>query len=345
MVGKSSITLAELAGLTKSQLLALRFSELNVRLPDTPLQPHIDRLNTELADRGLRFRPHCWLAEEWFSPDASPGIAIPFYLIHPCLIRLEYEQMFEVEGRKAYHCLRLLRHEAGHAINTAYQLHKRKRWQVLFGHYNKPYPEYYAPKPQSKRYVQHLDWWYAQSHPSEDFAETFAVWLTPHSAWYKQYKDWPALRKLEYVDELMQEIANKPRKIKSRKHIESLATSHKTLAEHYAAKRKHYRINAPEVFDGDINRLFPIDNHVSRNRKTAAALLQRLSPEICQICCRNTGEHPYVFAQLLGGLIHRCRELKRYVCRPEADIKYDLCIYLSMIVADQFKKFRYKVPL
>ena len=25
----------------------------------------------------------------------------------------------------------------------------------------------------------HLDPWYAQSHPDEDFAETFAVWLTP----------------------------------------------------------------------------------------------------------------------------------------------------------------------
>ena len=52
--------------------------------------------------------------------------------------------------------------------------------------------------------------WYAQSHPIEDFAETFAVWLRPGSRWRSRYADWPALRKLEYVDALMQEVDEQP---------------------------------------------------------------------------------------------------------------------------------------
>ena len=53
----------------------------------------------------------------------------------------------------------------------------------LFGAPATPYPEYYTPKPYSKSFVHHLDHWYAQSHPDEDFAETFAVWLDPESMW------------------------------------------------------------------------------------------------------------------------------------------------------------------
>ena len=129
--------------------------------------------------KGLRFRPHFWLSDEWFCPDGVPGIAVPFYLAHPRLSRLEQSQMLEVEGGTAEWCLRILRHETGHAVENAYRLRLRARRRQLFGSTTKPYPEYYSPRPYSKSFVIHLDAWYAQSHPDEDFAETFAVWLTP----------------------------------------------------------------------------------------------------------------------------------------------------------------------
>ena len=162
-----------------------------MQIQGTPLEGRIEKLYEELTARQLRFRPHCWLSEEWFSPDGTPGIAIPFYLAHPRLARLERKMMLEVEGGTNESCLKILRHEAGHALDTAYRLHRRQEYRRLFGRYSDPYPEFYQPRPFSRRYVLHLDLWYAQSHPVEDFAETFAVWLRPLSRWRTQYKGWP----------------------------------------------------------------------------------------------------------------------------------------------------------
>ena len=79
-------------------------------------------LADELEARGVTFRPHYWLSDEWFTPDGVPGVAIPFYLAHPRLAKLELAQMLEVEGGDATSCLRILRHEVGHAIDNAYEL-------------------------------------------------------------------------------------------------------------------------------------------------------------------------------------------------------------------------------
>ena len=123
------------------------------------------------------------------------AIAIPFYLAHPRLEKLEEAQMLEVEGGEHEWCMRILRHEAGHAIDNAFRLRRRRQRQHTFGSPSQPYPEFYTPKPYSKSFVLHLDSWYAQSHPDEDFAETFAVWLTPNSEWRQRYAGWRALRK------------------------------------------------------------------------------------------------------------------------------------------------------
>ena len=118
--------------------------------------------------------------------------------------------MLEVEGAGEAECRRILRHEAGHAIDDAYALSRRKRYRDLFGDPEAPYPNSYRPRPESRDYVINLANWYAQAHPVEDFAETFAIWLNPHIDWRRDYMDWPALEKLEFVDGLMREIADKP---------------------------------------------------------------------------------------------------------------------------------------
>src|SRR6478672_9219203 len=208
---------AEWASLTDEQLLDLRLCDLHLKLEGSPLEERIAQLYRELDERGLFFRPHFWLSDEWFTPDGVPGIAIPFYLAHPRLAKLELAQMLEVEGADPDECLRILRHETGHAIDNAYQLRIRPTRRRLFGLPATPYPEYYTPKPYSKSFVQHLDHWYAQSHPDEDFAETFAVWLDPHSMWPARYGGWPAVRKLEYMDRLMRELARTRPRVKSKR--------------------------------------------------------------------------------------------------------------------------------
>jgi hypothetical protein len=114
-------------------LLDLRFSSLGLTFRGSPLWSEVERLHDDFERRGLQFRPHVWLSTEWFSPDGIPGFAIPFYLAHPRLHRLERTMMGEVEGgnRKWRH--RIMRHEAGHAIDNAYGLRRRAGWRRVFG--------------------------------------------------------------------------------------------------------------------------------------------------------------------------------------------------------------------
>ena len=192
-------------------LLDLRLDELVLPRTTGFVPDHMQKLYRELRSRGIRLRPHFWYAEEWFSPDGVPGIAVPFYLAHPRLQRLERHLMQQVEGGNSLWLTRILRHEAGHAIDTAWGLSQRPDWRRVFGSPRERYPSDYRPRPASRRHVLHLGHWYAQSHPTEDFAETFAVWLQPRARWRREYADWPALRKLEFVDGLMAEIARQPR--------------------------------------------------------------------------------------------------------------------------------------
>ena len=138
------------ASLPDDQLLQLRFKDLKVSIEGTWLEERLADLYDELGRRGLRIRPHAWVSDEWFSPDVTPGIAIPFYLTHPRLMRLERKLIIDVEGGSLPECMRILRHEAGHMVQHAYQLHRRRRWRELFGRSSTRYPDYYRPDPASR---------------------------------------------------------------------------------------------------------------------------------------------------------------------------------------------------
>jgi hypothetical protein len=292
------------------RLLDVRMCDLGLKIERTPLARRVQRLYEELGARDIRLRPHVWLSNEWFSPDGVPGIAIPFYLAHPRLKRLEHAQMLEVEGGSEVECRRVLRHEAGHAIDTAFRLHRRKRWRETFGNYTDPYPTFYRPKPKSRNYVVHLKAWYAQAHPAEDFAETFAVWLAPRSRWRTRYRDWPtALRKLEFVDELMCEIAGTTPPVRSRSRTDPLGKITTTLREHYEEKRKHYGAEWPDFYDRDLARLFSGDARYA-DRPTAVSFLRGLRREIRERVALWTGAHAYAVDQVLQDIIERCREKK-----------------------------------
>src|SRR4029077_4940719 len=55
--------------MTDRQLLDLRLCDLPIRIRGTRLEQRIEKLYRELESRSLRFRPHVWLGEEWFTPD------------------------------------------------------------------------------------------------------------------------------------------------------------------------------------------------------------------------------------------------------------------------------------
>lgn len=290
------------------RLLDLRICDLQLMLERTPLQRRIKEVYAELEYRGIEFRPHFWLSDDWFSPDGVPGVAIPFYLAHPRLMKLERKQMLEVEGGTQDWCMRILRHEVGHTLDTAYRLHRKQRWREVFGKSTQPYPEYYQPKPYSKSYVVHLESWYAQSHPCEDFAETLAVWLKPRSRWRTRYAGWPAMKKLRYVDELMKEIAEEKPLVRSRAHVDSVNSLRKTLRQHYEEKQARYAITDDASYIHILRKLFT-DEPETKTAPRAATFLRKSRIELRRLVAQGTGQFVYTIDHVLSDMIERCREL------------------------------------
>src|SRR6202046_462128 len=284
--------------LSDEQLLSLRFCDLKLRIAGTELQRAIERLYKELSQRGMRFRPHCWLAQEWFSPDGIPGIAIPFYLAHKRLMGIERHFMREVEGGNRNWLMRILRHEAGHAVDSAYRLRRLKTWREPFGPPSLPYPATYRPRPGSRRFVQHLGAWYAQAHPTEDFAETFAVWLKPNSPWRREYEGWPAYAKLQFIDQLAGEIGDQKPPIADRSTIEDVTQETGTLREHYRQKLARYRLPRRSGADELLLKVFTT---APRNRVAprAASVLREMRNDLLLKILRSGAFSEYLVHQVL----------------------------------------------
>jgi hypothetical protein len=331
------------AALPDEQLLDLRLCDLGISLEGTEVDLRILRVNAELDARGLA-RPHYWLSDEWFTPDGIPGIAVPFYLAHPRLERLELAQMLEVEGGDEDACLRILRHEAGHVVDNAYRLRGRRRRRELFGLPATAYPEYYTPKPYSKSFVQHLDHWYAQSHPDEDFAETFAVWLDPQSMWTTRYAGWPALRKLEYMDRLMRHIAGTKPAVRSTRAVDPLPRLRRTLREHYRRKREHYGLDHPAFYESDLRRLFSDAPEFAKN-VLAARFLTRVRKEVRSTVASFTDSYQYTIDRLLETIIERCRALNLRLTDTEEMMKTDFMVFLTVQTMNYLHSGRHRVAL
>ncbi len=298
--------------LSDEKLLSMRFCDLGLTLEGSRLERRVQRLYAELEARGIRFRPHVWLSDEWFSPDGVPGIAVPFYLAHPRLERLERHIMREAEGGNTRWFMRILRHEAGHALDNAYRLRRRKRWREVFGPASLQYPTRYRARPGSRRYVHHLGEWYAQSHPTEDFAETFAVWLTPRSGWRRNYADWPALEKLSAVDELLEEVRGRRAPVRNRARVEPLESNTRTLAQYYRRKlagNRHYRRG---LADELLKRLFSTERP-RRGAIRASTLLRTHRNSLIGSVSRQLDLERYSIQQIYRMLIERSDNLKLFV--------------------------------
>jgi hypothetical protein len=236
--------------------------------------------------------------------------------------------ILEVEGGTVSECMRILRHECGHVVTHAYQLYRRRRWQQLFGPSSRRYPRYYRPNPASRNHVQHLRLWYAQSHPDEDFAETFAVWLRPRSHWRTRYAGWPALKKLEYVDELMGEIAGKRPVLTHREKVDPLSKLNQTLGDYYKKKRALYVVDTPKTYDRDLRRLFSEDPK-HRRSEAASAFIRRNRSNVRELVSKWTGEYQLTFDVVLDDMIQRCRELNLRAVGSERKLIMEFTVLLT----------------
>ena len=331
----------ELAGMSDDEILRLRICDLKLKISGTELESRIETFYGELTAKGISVKPFCYLGEEWFCPEGCATIAIPFYLAHPRLKKLEEKMMMEVEGGTESWCLRLLRHEMGHVLNHAYLLAKDKKWRRLFGSPSLEYSESYRARPYSKRFVRHLDGWYAQSHPEEDFAETFAIWLTPGLDWKNQYRGWKALEKLEYVDELMAKLGGTPPLVFSKSRMGEAARLRSRLSAYYKRRRRAYAQDFPDFFDADLKKLFSEPSAAPDNER-AAAFIKRSSKMILNAVSVWTGEPKYTLARVLRELTERCADLDLRLKAESAGV--EISAYLATLALHYRLTGKFKGP-
>ena len=332
---------ADWASLSDEQLLERRISKLGLLLEDSAVQPLVRQLYEELSAKGLTFFPPCHIGDEWFVPVGIPAIFVPFFLVHDRLRQLEKTMMLEVEGGTKEWFMKLIRHEAAHAYAYAYRLPKKKKWQQFFGKTSRDQtPDVYHPHPFSRSFVVNLDDWYAQSHPDEDFAETFAVWLTPELDWRARYAGWNALQKIEYVDELMRSLGGKPPIHAPEYRASDYDCLNLKLKTYYARKRKLYEDTYPDFYDADLRELFSAP--AGPGRITAAVYLRRRRRRLLNSVCQWTNEKKFRVNKLLSRLIDRCDQLDLCVLNDDPQQDFRVTSFITTLVMNYLFTGKFK---
>jgi len=253
------------------ELLGKRISQLGLKVEGSPVEQFVHKLERELIRKGIkRYKAVVYLTDEWGCPSGEPVIGVPFYLADPKLAKIE-RTVNDLESEREI--LMYLRHEAGHAFNYAYRLYATPEWRELFGPFNRRYRDAYKPVPFSRKFVRHLAGWYAQKHPDEDFAETFAVWLTPRSAWRKRYKGWPAAAKLRYVDRIVRKFGDVDPVVGHGDTDLTVEQMELTVEEFYRQVVEQNRAAVDMAMDGDLKDMFGPRNPRRKNLRPAAEFI------------------------------------------------------------------------
>jgi hypothetical protein len=304
-------------GFQESNLETLPIRQLGLTIAGTFLESLLAEFERELEAAGLRrLKPRFYLSNEWGVPFGTISIAIPFYLAHAELTSLHAQRSGFVEGVTRWDILRYLRHEMGHVVNYGYRLYEQEEWLRLFGRMEEPYQEEYRPEPFSRRFVQHLPGWYAQKHPDEDWAETFAVWLTPERDWRTEYADWPvALSKLTYCEQTIGRLGDIDPAVTATELDEDVSKMEISLEQFYAAQdaepqefRHHLDAALRTIFE-DYGR--PEDRSSTAERLPASSIVREAERLVMAEVYRWTGHFPERTQKLLRQMRRRADALKQ----------------------------------
>jgi hypothetical protein len=337
-------------GFEESTPLASRpIRDLGLRIPGSPLEPILGEFLGELDRAGLRkVRPRFYLSTEWGVPDGTIAVAIPFYLADPRLAALHAERGGHVEGRARADVLRYLRHEMGHVVNYAYRLFDDEDWVKHFGAITQPYREHYRPEPFSARHVRHLPGWYAQKHPDEDWAETFAVWMTPGLDWRAEYADRPeVLAKLDYCDRTIRAIADREPLTTDATLDEDVAELEYSLDAFYGPAPQPVAEPAPPGLAGALRAIFedlgqPEVSGSEVERRAASELIRRVEPTLSAAVFRWTGHFPEPTRALLLHLADQADRLDQvYPIDREADAIAELTCLVATLALNHVRHGSY----
>ena len=323
----------------ESHLLSTPIRDLGLTIAGTPLEPVLAQFRQELEQSGIhRLRPHFYLSNEWGVPFDTISIAIPFYLARPDLTAVHAQRSGHLEGAGPVDLFRYLRHEMGHVVNYAYRLYDQEEWIQHFGSMTQPYVEDYRPEPFSRRFVRHLPGWYAQKHPDEDWAETFAVWMTPHSNWRATYAEWPEARaKLDYCDRTMTLLNQRDPEVTAAERDEDVSEMTGSLEDFYRELAGADDDPMPPGLDGALQAILedfdqPEDPSSTAPRRPAEELLLRLERDLVANVYRWTGHFPEPTRRLVHHLAERARQLKQvYPADREATVALALTTLITSL--------------
>jgi Putative zinc-binding metallo-peptidase len=318
-------------------LLSTRICDLGLIIEESSVAKFVQQLYRELEQKKiLKFRPTCYLTDEWGCPSGEPVIGIPFYLARPDLAQIEKENNDLESDREI---MMYLRHEAGHAFNYAYKLHRTPEWKQVFGPYRRPYRENYRPVLFSKDYVRYLPGWYAQKHPDEDFAETFAVWMTPRSNWRKQYRGWGAMAKLKYMDRIARELGNADP-------MRKRGTPDITAAEMEMTVDEFYRNSTDQIplldvtQDADLAAIFNASKK-SKSAKPAETFLREQRKTIVDHITRWTALQRPAVKKLMESIEKRSGELRLMIDKKkEAEYLSEITVFATTLVMNHLARSR-----
>jgi hypothetical protein len=315
-------------------LLNTRVCDLELNFEDTLLYRCINKLYDEFARKKIAFKPPYYFTcagDEWGCPDRVPIMGFPFHLADNRLVRIEREMGYTRYDRDDL--MILLRHEAGHAVNYAYELYDEPEWRDIFGDFYATYPTNFRYKfnPFSKSYVksQGEPKYYAQAHPDEDFAETFAVWLTPRSNWKTIYKKWPSIKKLEYVDRVMKRLRGKKAHLTMGPLDSPYHSKTYTLIEYYGETLDQFKDKALGIYDADLSRIFAVASSNGHKKIIPAKdLIRKNRRFLVEMISRWTGARERVVTPVIACFFLRSRELNLSLV-PDAE-SYSLASLASL---------------
>jgi Putative zinc-binding metallo-peptidase len=314
-----------------------RLRDLGLTILGTPLEAILQEFQRELSACGVtKVRPHFYLSTEWGVPFDTISIAIPFYLVRLDLTDFHAERGGLVEGGGPSDILRYLRHEMGHVVNYAYRLYESPEWIGQFGDINLPYEEEYRPKPFSPQYVDHLPGWYAQKHPDEDWAETFAVWMTPGLNWRERYTHRAALAKLDYCERIMAELRDREPLTTAEDPDEDVGSLDSTLDEHYRAYALD-KMNISADLNDALRAIFGEPGKDSpTTTRSAANLIRRLEGTISADVYRWTGWFPERARHILRELAELAEKRNAtYAEEREAAVTIALTTFITALAVSQ----------
>ena len=332
----------------ESSLWSTPIRDLGLTIGGTRLEPILAEFDDELRRLGLtRLKPRFYLSTEWGVPFQTVAIAIPFYLARPELTAIHQERMGHVEGFDRADILRYLRHEMGHVVSYAYRLYDEEEWIIRFGSITQPYEDEYRPEPFSRRYVRHLPGWYAQKHPDEDWAETFAVWMTPGVDWRREYDGWPeALAKLTYCDRTLARILDHEPLVTDDERDEDVADLAYSVGQYYADEEADALEPPafPPGLDGALRAIFERlgDSPAAGDGRRASSLIRSLERGLMENVFRWTGHFPERTRILLRHLAERAEQLGvGYAAAQEADAVVALTTLVTALAMNHVHRGTY----